>query len=55
MIMAKTTVKVDSDLKARYERLFEDVHGVKPVTSSMIDKTLEKEIEKLEKMKSKKN
>lgn len=45
--MSKTTVKVDAELKAEYETLFEEVHGVKPVTSSLLDKCMKEEIEKL--------
>ncbi|MCB1179128.1 MAG: hypothetical protein KDK36_16200 [Leptospiraceae bacterium] len=52
--MSKTTMKVDAELKAEYEKLFEKLNGVKPVTSSFIDNTLEKEIEKLKKELSKK-
>lgn len=54
MLMSKTTMKVDAELKAEYEKLFEKLNGVKPVTSSFIDNTLEKEIEKLKKELSKK-
>ncbi len=50
----KTTVKVDSELKAEYEKLFEEVHGVQPKTSSFLDNELKAEIEDLKKKLKKK-
>jgi hypothetical protein len=50
----KTTVKVDADIKAEYETLFEQVHGVKPVTSSLLDNCMREEIDNLKKELSKK-
>jgi len=44
-----TTVKVDSELKAEYENLFEELHGVQPKTSTFLNKELREEIEELKK------
>jgi len=45
----KTTVKVDQDIKNRYEELSKELYGAKLSVSDKLETTLLKEIEEMEK------
>jgi predicted DNA-binding protein len=46
--METTTVRIERDLKDRFEQLFEAVYGAKPQTADYLEKQIAQKIEEME-------